>query len=436
MSLLNQIMNTQLFRSCTIMLMLSAWSAPLWAEDIKTITIISGQTKVLKYPNVSRASIGQGDIANVRRVSQNEVLVTGLKQGITDLRLWDYRDKEIRYILRVERSWQELQELTSKVLQAVEGISVREDQGVIFIEGRALRIQDMKIVEDLEKQMKDAVSSGKVVFRVAAPEVELKAMVMIDVKVIEVRRNNLKDLGIQWQNVTAGPLYEVFGEFTGAGNFEVAGSYLGLGRLAGAAGNAENFTKLTSSINLMLQKGSARLLAEPKLVTRNGSKAEFHAGGEIAIPVVTEDRTSVLFKPYGVILNIEPYSDPDGYIAANIEVEISDIDLAREAEAFPSFLVRKTSSEVNMRSNQTLVISGMLEGQDSKSVSKLPGLGSIPILGELFKNRTFSTDITEIVVFVTPHLIDIESKENTDMLDYAKELITTTDEDLKYSIFD
>ena len=89
-----------------------------------------------------------------------------------------------------------------------------------------------------------------------------------------------------------------------------------------------------------------------------------------------------------------------------------------------------------MRSGQTLVISGMLNAQDSKSLSKTPVLSTIPLLGELFKNRNMDTRSTEIVVFVTPRLIDVDSAANTDMLDYAHDLAKDVEEELKFDIFD
>ncbi|PCJ15533.1 MAG: hypothetical protein COB04_13030 [Gammaproteobacteria bacterium] len=397
-------------------------------SEFSTIQIIAGQTQVVTFPNVVKASIGQDSIANVSRIGTNEILLTGLGIGTTDLRLWNKSGKEVKYIIKVVRTWDDTATLIENVLRNVEGIVAVESGNTIFIEGRALRQEDWSLIKSLEKQLKEATNAGTVVFRVAAPLVDLKAMVMIDVKVIEVRRNNLKDLGIQWDSAAVGPIFEVFGEFTGAGNFDLGSSFLGL---------PETGSRLTSLINLALTSGAARLLAEPKLVTRNGSKAEFLSGGEIPIPQTDGlGNVNVTFRPYGVILKIEPFSDPDGYIAANIEIEISDIDTSVEILGIPGLITRKTISEVNMRSGQTLVISGMLNAQDSKALSKVPGLSRIPIFGELFKNRSFESRTNEIVVFVTPRLIDVESSANIDMLDYAHDLAKDVEDELKFDIFD
>ena len=92
--------------------------------------------------------------------------------------------------------------------------------------------------------------------------------------------------------------------------------------------------------------------------------------------------------------------------------------------------------EMNVQTGQTMVISGMLQAQDTKAVAKVPGLGSIPILGELFKSRDFRESTTELVIFVTPFLVDPDSKRNQDMLEYADKLSTDASEEMKYSIFD
>ena len=421
---------TKTLRIITAWLLAFLWLPIAQAENdtFNTLEVIIGQTQVVRYPDIVKVSIGQPSIANVSRIGADEILVTGLIPGTTDLRLWDRSGTEVKYIIKVVRYLESKAALIKNVLRGVEGINIKEAGGIIFIEGRALRKEDMKLIETLQEQLRDAVSSGTVVFRVSAPLVDLKAMVMLDVKVVEIRRNNLKNLGIQWQNATTGPIFDVLGEFTGAGNFELASSYFGL---------PDSGSQLNSLINLALTSGTARLLAEPKLVTRNGSKAEFLAGGEVPIPLADGfGNLNVTFKSYGVILKIEPYSDPDGYIAANIEIEISDIDPAVSVIGIPGFITRKTISEVNMRSGQTLVISGMLNAQDSKSLSKTPVLSAIPLLGELFKNRNMDTRSTEIVVFVTPRLIDVDSAANTDMLDYAHDLAKDVEEELKFDIFD
>jgi len=414
-------------------------SVSVWAENgdenAEILTFVSGTTKVIEYDNILRVSIGHPDILNVKKISANKLLFTALKPGITDLRLWagDNRDKQ--YIVKVTNPWMQTLETAQSIVRDIEGVNVRESKGVVFIEGRLFRERDAHILNDLKKKLSNEINQGYVVFRVEDPGVNLKAMIMLDVKVLEVRRNNLKDVGIEWSRFFNGPFYEVLGEFHGAGKFTKASSFFGFGLEEGGNNPA---TEISSTIRLLQEKGLAQMLAQPKLVTRSGSAAEFLSGGEVPIPIVDQrtNNVNVQFKKYGVLLNIEPVSDPDGFIAATVKVEVSDIDDSVKVLGVPGFVTRRTESEVNMRSGQTLVISGMLNNKNNKSISKVPGLGSIPIIGELFKTRSFNQSDTELVVFVTPSLIDVDSRQNTDLIKRGKSMTKEAEDDSKFSIFD
>jgi pilus assembly protein CpaC len=410
-------------------------------EDYEsTVNIIQGQTRLMPYPNVTRVSIGHPDIANAQATGPGEILLTGLKAGVTDLRIWTSSGSQKRFLLKVtDNTWVQILEVANIVLADVEGVNAREENGVVFIEGRILREQDIPIIEDLRSKMQKELQSGTVVFNVMTPKVSLQAMIMLDVQVVEVRRDDLLNLGIAWSESAPGPFYEVVGEFTGAGNFEKYGSFFGFGWTGDPQSGAplEPLTEITSTINLLQTKGVARVLAQPKLVTKSGSKAKFLAGGEIPIPIRGGDgELTVEFKQVGVILDFSPIADPDGFIATKINVEVSAVDRSVEVLGIPGFTTRKTDMEMNAQAGQTMVISGMLQAEDSKAIGKVPGLGSIPIIGELFKSRNFQQKTTELVIFVTPFLVDPDSKRNTDMIEYSKQLSRDAEDDMRFSIFD
>ena len=405
-------------------------------EDYEsTINVIQGQTRLLPYPGVTRVSIGHPDIANAQATGPDEILLTGLKAGVTDLRIWTTPGSQKRYLLKVtDNSWVQLLEVANIVLADVEGVNAREENGVVFIEGRILREQDIPIIEDLKQKMSKELENGTIVFNVVTPKVSLQAMILLDVQVVEVRRDDLMDVGIEWQASAPGPFYEVVGEVHGVTNFDKLSSFFGFGY---EEGSSDPLTEIGSTINLLQTKGVARVLAQPKLVTKSGSSAKFLAGGEIPIPVRdSEGYTTVEFKQVGVILDFAPVADPDGFIATKINVEVSAVDDSVKVLGIPGFTTRKTDMEMNVQAGQTMVISGMLQAEDSKAVGKVPGLGSIPILGELFKSRSFREKSTELVIFVTPYVIDPDSKRNKDMLDYSHQMSEEAKEDMKFSIFD
>ena len=421
-----------------LLAMYSFLFTPSYAADDAysgTVNIIQGQTRLMPYPGVNRVSIGHPDIANAQPTGPDEILLTGLKAGVTDLRIWTDSGEQIRYLLKgVDNSWVQILEVANIVLADVEGVNAREENGIVFIEGRILREQDIPIIEDMKKKLSKEVGSGTVVFNIVRPKVSLQAMILLDVQVVEVRRDDLMNVGVEWAASAPGPFYELLGEFHGVLDFEKYTSFFGFGY---EEGTSEPLTEIGSTINLLETNGIARVLAQPKLVTKSGSKAAFLAGGEIPIPIRGGDgELTVEFKQVGVILDFEPVADPDGFINTKINVEVSAVDESVEVLDIPGFITRKTNMEMNVQTGQTMVISGMLQAEDSKAVSKVPGLGSIPIIGELFKSRDFREDTTELVIFVTPYLIDPDSKRNKDMLDYASKLSNDASEDMKYSIFD
>lgn len=428
-------------RSLALVLLFACfgWASIAQADEEydSTVNIIQGQTRLMPYPGVTRVSIGHPDIANAQATGPSEILLTGLKAGVTDLRIWTSSGSQKRYLLKVtDNSWVQLLEVANIVLADVEGVNAREENGVVFIEGRILREQDIPLIEDMKKKMAKELKSGTVVFNVMTPKVSLQAMILLDVQVVEVRRDDLMNVGIAWDPTAEGPFYEVIGRVNGASNFEKAGSFFGFGFVQGSD-PLEPLTEIGSTINLLQTKGVARVLAQPKLVTKSGSKAEFLAGGEIPIPVRgSEGEITVEFKQVGVILDFSPVADPDGFIATKINVEVSAVDDSVSVLGIPGFTSRKTNMEMNVQAGQTMVISGMLQAEDSKAVEKVPGLGSIPIIGELFKSRKFQEKSTELVIFVTPYLVDPDSKRNQDMLEYSKQLSHEAKEDIRFSIFD
>lgn len=408
-----------------------------------TITIVQGQTTLLPFPGVVRVSIGEEELANAQPAGAGEILLTGLKAGVTDLRVWSESGAQKRFLLKIiDNSWVRILEVANIVLADVEGVNAREDNGIVFIEGRILRDQDVGIVEDLKKKLEKEVKAGRVVFNVVMPNVNLQAMVMLDVQVVEVRKQELNKLGVQWDAAASGPAYGVVGEFHGAGNFDTSYNVGGLllsdeGAIKLPSGDYIG-TSIGSKLNFLQSEGVARVLAQPKLVTRSGSQAEFLAGGEVPIPTVNKDNeVRTFFKQVGVILKISPKADPDGFIETLINVEVSQVDDSVQVLGIPGFITRKTKMEMNVLSGQTMVISGMLQAEDSKAIDKLPGLSKIPILGELFKSRDFQEKTTELMIFVTPFLIDPESKKNKEMIDYAKDLNKSGKEEAtRFSIFD
>jgi pilus assembly protein CpaC len=167
-------------------------------------------------------------------------------------------------------------------------------------------------------------------------------------------------------------------------------------------------TIINSTLNLAVNSGDAFVLATPELSTRSGGKAEFLAGGQVPIvsPASGTTPATVSFKDYGIKLTIEPRADESNNVSTSLNTEISSIDNSVAVAGNPGFLTRKTSSEFNVQAGQTIVISGLVNSDLSKDVSKLAGLGDIPVLGALFRSTNFRSGRTDLVILVTPMIID------------------------------
>jgi pilus assembly protein CpaC len=194
------------------------------------------------------------------------------------------------------------------------------------------------------------------------------------------------------------------------------------------------------SFGARFDHGFVRILSQPKLLCASGEKAEFQAGGEIPILVVTANQFAVEWKPFGVILKITPTADKQGNIGTEVYAEVSDIDrsLSIKANGFdvPGFRKRDVKTNVTVRDGETVVLSGLFNYDEQKAVSKLPLLGHIPILGELFKSRSFTDRKTELAIYVTPRVVRPDSERVTELIKDARKLYREAADSISFSIFD
>lgn len=166
-------------------------------------------------------------------------------------------------------------------------------------------------------------------------------------------------------------------------------------------------------IRALQTQGALRALAEPNLIAMDGQPASFLAGGEFPIPVVQGggDRStvSVVFKEYGVRLNFKPTIIDEDHIRLDLEPEVSTIDFANgvrfDGFLIPALRTRRAKTSVELRDGQSFALAGLLDNNETKSLSKVPVLGDIPVLGALFKSKSFQKSETELMFIVTAHMV-------------------------------
>lgn len=222
--------------------------------------------------------------------------------------------------------------------------------------------------------------------------------VMLEVRFVEATRNAVKELGI-------GLLTQRAGDFA----FQ-SGSALANPVLSGVIQGSFGRTTLDASIEALEEKGVIRTLAEPNLVSMSGETASFLAGGEFPIPVPADDgQIGIEFRQFGVGLAFTPTVLDDGIINLKVAPEVSQLDNANairiNGTEVPALRVRRANTTIELRNSQSFAIAGLLQSENSNRKSQTPWIGDVPVLGSLFRSSRYQKAETELVIIVTPRLV-------------------------------
>jgi pilus assembly protein CpaC len=211
---------------------------------------------------------------------------------------------------------------------------------------------------------------------------ERRTLLLYDLKILEISRGETAQLGIRWPDMIS-----VKGSYSAESG---GGSVLSVG------------TDFDVRLNLLLADGRARILSNPRLACESGQEAQFLAGGEIPIVIVTPETRTVEWKTYGIILRIRPAMDEGGKVRTSITAEVSTVDHGSGSSNVPGFLTRRVSTHFSTLPGETVMLSGLVKSEMAKDVARVPLLGQIPVIGELFKSRNFRENQSELAIFVTP----------------------------------
>ncbi len=422
----------------------------------RALRIEAGSGQLIQVDGLMRVAVSDPEVLGTVPVSSRELLVTGRAAGRTTMYVWEGAGRLLAYavdVLPAEDRIAGLQRLLSSLFPRAD-ITVRElSVGRVSLPPRAARPGDTPypgsepaslpglasapaplppparpalpapppsvppapqasrggagivlsgaVETQMDRQRAEdvarAFAPGVVNLLVVRHPVQLK----LQVEVVELSRSALRTLGIAWGG----------GEQTPGTPPSLNGGVYNLQLITSPGVGTTGLDLLIAQIQALTQHGLARLLAEPSLVVLAGRTASLLLGGQVPIPVAGPNGSvTIEYRDFGVILNAHPEYQDDGRVFMQIAPEVSTLDFANAIKVsgftIPALRVRRAQTEVSMRPAETLVVGGLLQQQDADLVQKIPVLGDLPIIGPLFRSKTFQRQETDLVIFVTPVLVE------------------------------
>ncbi|MGH6907408.1 MAG: type II and III secretion system protein family protein [Aestuariivirga sp.] len=371
------------------------------SESGHFVRIGLGKSIVVRLP-VDAKDVIVGDPAIVDAVvrTKNTAYLFARAVGQTNIFFFDAQGRQIMNIdLEVAVDMTALQKLIKRASPGSR-ITVDTVGESVILGGTAVNAVEAKAVQDMAgKFVKDP---AKVVntMKIAGGD-----QVMLRVRVVEVRRNVLKSLGVDLEAMLNGSI--TTGLITGALPLGLPASLLGQDEYTAGYSNS-NFS-IDGRIRALETEGLVHTLAEPNLSAISGAAAKFHAGGEIAYRnctgSVNDRQCTVTFRPIGVNLDFTPVVLTEGKISLKIKTQVSEIG-EDEFDGFPTINSRTAETTVELPSGGSMAMAGLIKNITKNQVDGTPGLKGIPVLGALFRSRDFQQEATELVVIVTPYVVN------------------------------
>lgn len=357
------------------------------------VQITAGESQVFTTDqDIAQVVIGNPSVADVVVVSPRSFFILGQSLGRTNLQVFAGEDALVGLIDL------EITVDTSDLASVIRGVASGGNVRVSSVNGRVKLSGTVPDAVTLSRVLEIADQYGSDTV-INAIEVTAPQQVFLKVRMIEASREAGKAIGLG------------VGAEKGSKSLQ-----LGTGRIANPvpfgsflATMVEEGVSVTLLIEALEERGLVRNLAEPTLAALSGETASFLAGGEVPIPVAKDgDEVTVQYKEFGVRLSFTPVVLGNGLINLTLEPEVSQLDLNNTYNTgsieLPSFSTRRASTTIELRAGQSFVMAGLLQRNNSRRQSQVPWLGSVPILGALFRSASWQKDETDLVIIVTPYL--------------------------------
>jgi pilus assembly protein CpaC len=378
-----------------------------------------GETRLLQLSKaITRVSVAEPTVADIRVVTPKQVLVTAKAVGFTHIIMWGDDDQPLVIAITARRNLNELRGQL-KELFPQETIQVSAAGDLIVLSGKVSDLRLPSRMAEVAKLHTERLAN--------LVEVEGNQQVQLEVRFAEVSRTGLRQLGVNsiWQDRGFGQTAQIVPPSAGPGNFLNLNPNPNIPLTGGEIpipapefGGAFNLLyggifgryAFSAILSVLSTEGLAKVLAEPTLVALSGQEAQFHAGGEVPIILAGNlGSLSVEFKKFGVRLKFTPTVLGDRTLNLNVFAEVSELDpssgVVLGGFQIPGFKVRNGETTVRLRDGQSFAMAGLLSDSIRSSVDKIPLLGDIPILGALFRSTAFQREETELLVVVSAHLV-------------------------------
>ncbi len=374
------------------------------------VTLGMNKSTVVELPRAAAdVVITNSDIADAMVQTRKRIIFRGVALGQTNAFIYDDDGKEILNLeLTVENDLSGLNDLLVRhmpnarvIAESVNG-SVVVTGAVDNVSASEQVLQFVKLYAGEEAQVVNLLS------------VAAKDQVLLEVRVVEMQRSFLKQLGLDPElnldvsNKSGDPVNLNLGfnslssSSGGTGTF----NYLDID---------DGFVEFQAGVNVaaLERVGVARTLAEPNITAVSGEAANFLAGGEFPVPTPPDEfgRVGIEFKQFGVGLGFTPIVLSENRISLKVSTEVSELTNQGALADVPALAVRRVESTVELPSGQSMMLAGLIQSRTRQELDKVPGLKHVPVLGSLFQSRDFANDETELVVIITPYLVDPTSKQ-------------------------
>jgi len=380
-------------------------------KEAVAVNVLVGQSRVINFDRpVGRFSVSNPDIAEAVLITPDQVLVNGKAFGQVNFIAWEQTGGQFLVFDVYVRQNLSLLDSQIRALFPKEDIRLSQANGSVVISGS---VKDSNVAAQVQSVVEAA--NFKTVNMLTSPTSNA-SQIQLEVRVAEVNRNKLRDYQTSYAALPQG----------GTGGYLNSGGAPSILDKVNAP-PLELFTIVQSPLNLFLfnraintaaflrmlrQEGAFRQLAEPNLIAMNGQQASFLAGGEFPVPVLQNaqgNAITIVWKEYGVRLNFKPTIIDENHIRLELEPEVSTIDF-NNGVRFNNFLIpalrtRRAKTGIELSDGQSFALAGLLDNSETKTLSRIPLVSDIPVIGNLFKSKSFEKKETELMFFVTAHMV-------------------------------